>query len=238
MADEFDEPIEEETDRTILAVSAALVAVILASSSDGKGGGEIKAPPTGWYAPVSKVVHPLLARFAVRAVDRLRRWAPRKIRDSRVLAVVAEVVGAAEHKIVDIVHAGWEEWGPAPTPPAETAVPAETRKVQVREAEEERLRRIKVDADRAARAGTLAVRERSRYLVAQEVGAVYKVWRSRRDNRVRPTHGDLEGNRVPLGNHFVAASGASLMFPGDPSAPLNETAGCRCRLSYLVRETP
>lgn len=253
--DEFDEPIEEETDRTMAIVSAAVLALILAQSSDGQGGGRIDPPPTGWAATIAKATGGALTRFTVRAVDGLRRWAPRRVRDARVLSIVHDVVTAAHNRMADIVEAGWREWGEDPVEKLRDAAPVETPgrptspppalesgprpspgPEAVKEATQERLRRIRVDADRAARTGTLSVRERSRFMVATEAGAVYKVWRSRRDNRVRPTHGDLEGNRVPLSNHFITASGASLMYPHDPAAPLHETAGCRCRLSYLVKD--
>lgn len=87
---------------------------------------------------------------------------------------------------------------------------------------------------RVARLMVLGSRELSRFEAASDAGAVYKVWRSRRDTRVRPTHGGLEGNRVPIGQPFVTAEGNSLMHPHDPTAPLSETAGCRCRLSYRI----
>lgn len=57
-----------------------------------------------------------------------------------------------------------------------------------------------------------------------------KTWRSRRDNRVRDTHVALNGTSVPIGTVFLSPSGAKLRFPGDPRAPMNEVANCRCRL--------
>lgn len=89
---------------------------------------------------------------------------------------------------------------------------------------------------RVARAMVLGARESARFEAARDAGAIYKVWRTRRDKRVRPTHGGLEGNQVPLGQPFVTAEGNSIQYPHDPAAPLSETAGCRCRLSYRVKK--
>lgn len=62
-----------------------------------------------------------------------------------------------------------------------------------------------------------------------------KTWHSRKDARVRATHAFLgsksyEYHTVNLGEHFVTIEGNRLMFPGDPTAPISETASCRCWL--------
>lgn len=91
-----------------------------------------------------------------------------------------------------------------------------------------------VTSGRASRAAIVGGRESARFEVAEGLGAVYKVWRTRRDARVRATHGGLEGNKIPLGNEFITFEGHHLRFPRDPKAPLSETAECRCRLSYIL----
>jgi hypothetical protein len=67
-----------------------------------------------------------------------------------------------------------------------------------------------------------------------------KTWNSRGDDRVRfyHTHASLDGQTVPLDQAFVSASGARLLRPHDSSlgAPLSETAGCRCFLSFAKPE--
>jgi hypothetical protein len=64
-----------------------------------------------------------------------------------------------------------------------------------------------------------------------------KVWHDRRDNRVRYTHAFLgsksyASHQVSADKPFLSPSGATLRFPGDPLAPVDETARCRCGLSY------
>lgn len=55
---------------------------------------------------------------------------------------------------------------------------------------------------------------------------VDKTWRTRRDSRVRPSHGGLEGEQVTYNGSFRTFLGNELRFPGDPKAPIEETANC------------
>lgn len=63
---------------------------------------------------------------------------------------------------------------------------------------------------------------------------IKKIWRSAGDNRVRHTHRALNGKSVLMADRFVSPSGALLSHPGDPDAPISETAGCRCSLEYKI----
>ncbi|BEV43922.1 phage minor head protein [Afipia carboxidovorans] len=63
---------------------------------------------------------------------------------------------------------------------------------------------------------------------------VRKVWNSAHDKRVRHTHRELDGESVGLNELFVSPSGASLRYPLDPNAPLEETVNCRCNLTYRI----
>jgi len=77
------------------------------------------------------------------------------------------------------------------------------------------------------------------YLQAVEDGKVAeadirRVWQSAGDSRVRHTHAILHGKSAGLREPFRSASGAMLMFPGDPSAPPSETINCRCGIRYDV----
>jgi hypothetical protein len=48
----------------------------------------------------------------------------------------------------------------------------------------------------------------------------------------RPTHRAADGQRVPLDQPFIVG-GVEMDRPGDPSAPINEVANCRCTLLLL-----
>jgi HK97 family phage portal protein len=65
----------------------------------------------------------------------------------------------------------------------------------------------------------------------QQAGEVRKIWRTRRDDRVRSQHRVLDGRSAPLGGGFKVGE-ATLRFPGDPLAPPELTIGCRCRLKF------
>lgn len=66
---------------------------------------------------------------------------------------------------------------------------------------------------------------------------VTKTWRSAGDSRVRHTHRAMNGDQVGYFDGFQSPSGARLMFPGDPAAPISETSGCRCTVEYKVDYT-
>lgn len=63
---------------------------------------------------------------------------------------------------------------------------------------------------------------------------VTKKWHSAGDKRVRHTHQALNGKSVGIDDAFQSPSGARLRYPGDPQAPISETSGCRCYVSYDV----
>lgn len=60
---------------------------------------------------------------------------------------------------------------------------------------------------------------------------ITRQWRSRRDDRVRPTHRVADGQIRPLGEPFEVG-GHQLRFPGDPKGEPSETWGCRCNLNW------
>jgi hypothetical protein len=60
-------------------------------------------------------------------------------------------------------------------------------------------------------------------------------WMSQHDDRVRETHVGLDGQTIPLGSVFVSPTGATLRYPHDPLAPIEETANCRCGLQLVRR---
>lgn len=68
--------------------------------------------------------------------------------------------------------------------------------------------------------------------VAKETGRpVYKTWRTMRDDRVRETHFDLEGQTIPQNEYFFANDGDQALYPGGFANPENNV-NCRCWLDY------
>lgn len=66
-----------------------------------------------------------------------------------------------------------------------------------------------------------------------------KTWITRMDSRVRPLHRRLHGRTKTVGEDFWRwpVSGMRLRWPGDPEAPADAVANCRCIL-WLSWSTP
>jgi hypothetical protein len=61
-----------------------------------------------------------------------------------------------------------------------------------------------------------------------EADAVEKIWVATKDGRTRDSHRSMDGQAVRFNASFVSPSGARLRYPGDPEAPIEEVANCRC----------
>lgn len=64
-----------------------------------------------------------------------------------------------------------------------------------------------------------------------------RVWWTVQDDRVRPTHQAAHGQEEDLRGQFIVG-GHTCNFPGDPSLPLAERAGCRCVVLTLTTSGP
>jgi HK97 family phage portal protein len=60
---------------------------------------------------------------------------------------------------------------------------------------------------------------------------IVRTWVTEEDERVRPTHREVDGVQRRLGVPFRVGGGL-LAYPGDPMGPPEETANCRCHLVY------
>lgn len=60
-------------------------------------------------------------------------------------------------------------------------------------------------------------------------GVAEKQWMATNDTRTRASHREADGETVALDGMF-SVGGVNLMFPGDPTAPVKETANCRCTM--------
>ena len=56
-------------------------------------------------------------------------------------------------------------------------------------------------------------------------------WHAASGPRTRDSHRAMNGQRVKLGEAFTTGAGISIRYPGDPDAPIEETAQCRCSVS-------
>jgi hypothetical protein len=49
-----------------------------------------------------------------------------------------------------------------------------------------------------------------------------------RDKRARESHTPMDRQVAKFGQPFITGNGVAIRFPGDPDAPIEETANCRC----------
>lgn len=78
------------------------------------------------------------------------------------------------------------------------------------------------------------VLNRDDFLKAKEAGYTRKRWLTEHDNRVRPTHQEVEGVTVPIDGVFIVGDSVfgyprDLTYSPNPSEVIN----CRCACSYL-----
>lgn len=79
-----------------------------------------------------------------------------------------------------------------------------------------------------ATAAATSVMEGARNEVYAKGGKyVKRVWKTMRDERVRPSHRKAYGQKRSADRPF-RVGGSALMYPGDLTAPIEETANCRC----------
>ena len=68
---------------------------------------------------------------------------------------------------------------------------------------------------------------------AIEEGCEFKIWRTENDNRVRPTHMEVNGKKIPI-DEFFEVGGELLLYPRDEvnCGDLREISNCRCHLDF------
>ena len=66
------------------------------------------------------------------------------------------------------------------------------------------------------------------------MGRIVRRWVTASDEKVRSSHATLNGQIKFFNEPFISGNGYQLMRPGDPNAPIQETANCRC---MLITET-
>lgn len=77
------------------------------------------------------------------------------------------------------------------------------------------------------------------YKEAKEKGYTHKIWMAYPDNRVRPTHVDANGLKVPIGSYFEVGE-AQMLYPRDVTSEFStgaehpeEVINCRCTIKYV-----
>lgn len=66
--------------------------------------------------------------------------------------------------------------------------------------------------------------------------AVERTWNPTNDVRTRDHHDSMRGQKVGLEQPFIDGFGNQLRFPGDPNAPIDTTAQCRCVVTFKIKK--
>jgi uncharacterized protein with gpF-like domain len=89
-------------------------------------------------------------------------------------------------------------------------------------------------ADAIARTETHGAANYGSNEAAKETGLpLRREWLAAQDERTRETHAAADGQIVGPDDAFQIGN-SSLMYPGDPAGPPEETVNCRCVLGYIV----
>lgn len=99
--------------------------------------------------------------------------------------------------------------------------------------EERALRRRSLDIARSEALRAVNMADEEMWQQAVEAGVVdpdqlVSIWFTASDERVRTSHALMHEQERPFNEPFLSGNGNLLMFPGDPSAPGNDTINCRC----------
>lgn len=91
-------------------------------------------------------------------------------------------------------------------------------------------------AEQVATATTNGARDAVAAELDDEHRDITREWVSRMDGRQRDSHGAAHGQVQAVGAPFIVGE-SLLRYPGDPLAPVRETANCRCWLRHRSKST-
>jgi len=77
------------------------------------------------------------------------------------------------------------------------------------------------------------------FVEAKKQGKTHKIWITYNDDRVRPTHIEVEGAKIPIDSYFYVGM-AQMLYPKDVTSEFStgashpeETVSCRCQVKYI-----
>jgi hypothetical protein len=83
-----------------------------------------------------------------------------------------------------------------------------------------------------ARTESVQIENTANFESIKAVGGRTKTWLARRDGKSGDRHHErMHGKTIPVDEPFTTPLGNELMYPGDPNAPIKETANCRCSIA-------
>lgn len=90
-------------------------------------------------------------------------------------------------------------------------------------------------AERIARTEVMRASNLAHYSAFSQAGIEEHEWVATRDDRVRDSHFEADGQIVKVGEPFILGSGARALYPGDPSLPRKESINCRCTVAVVIK---
>lgn len=82
-------------------------------------------------------------------------------------------------------------------------------------------------AERIARTEATSLHAHTQQQAMADAGVTFKRWVAIRDGKTRPAHAAANGQAVKTADAFIVG-GWAMQGPGDPAAPAEQTANCRC----------
>ena len=93
----------------------------------------------------------------------------------------------------------------------------------------------RTEALRAVNQGTAALYSQAVLDGVLDPNNMQRIWNTAGDERVRGSHRPMNGQTRGMDEAFTSGNGYSLMYPGDPSAPAEETINCRCVVAVRIK---
>lgn len=212
---EIDGADEQDHDAAEVAFGAVLAAMIVAWLLPGPS--SFLPKNQAWKAQIQSLLGPPLQAFIQRSAFDLA--AQTALPNASLLA--AEAATEVYPKILHMVE-GWSDQSLAHLTDKDIAQGELSQTVQT-------------TAQNLARSLAVTAKSEVRDKTAGKLGALWKQWKTRHDDRVRDSHASLDYRSVPMDGMFITDTGAMLRWPGDPEASISETAGCRCHLVYRIK---
>lgn len=196
--------------------------------------GESKIDPfyvvdrTRWVLDAVGSLTPLADRLYGEVYERFATKAGRAETVESARGRLAAVAGAAVDRIVRGIAAAMDDVHETIEQAEDEGFPMDVVARMVREQYRDK---SGIWAQRIAGLNVVGMVNEASLLASIDLGSTHKQWLSFHDGRTRPTHLEADGDVQSIGDRFQVGA-ASLLYPGDPTGPLEEIANCRCTLLF------
>lgn len=213
--DEVDGSDEDDHDAMETAIGAALTALLIAELLPGPSS-FFPQTQASWGARVEAAVGQTIRGFIARSSLDLASASGQPSASAAASEAADEAYAQVMSDVEEWSYETWQHLTDRQLPEDQVASAAQN-------AGEQLARTVAAYSKGTAREST-----------ASKLGAIWKIWRTRNDDRVRESHAELNNTKVAHGGRWHTDEGY-IRFPGDPEAAISLVAGCRCHLNYRFR---